>query len=192
MDWLGMAVRPRVPRAELKALVLARAYAAGHRRGRWLPLAAAAAVLVALGVTAGRAAWQVGRLRAVQDSLGVQAAALRDTLDLVRRPGVRVYHFPVVTASRGGSITIFTDNGTRRWLVTCNNLAPNTPGEAYQIWFVTDAGVRSALVMPMLDENPMIAAIPMPDAPVTGVVMTVEPDSGSARPSGPVVFKQNL
>ncbi len=190
MDWLGMAVRPRMPRPELKAAVLARAYAAGRRRA-WWPLAAAAALVVALAA-AGYAQWRVGVLRGERDRLAARAAALRDTLDFVRRPGSTVYHFPVVTAGKAGSITIFTDSQSRRWLVTCNGLTPNTPGEVYQIWFVTARGVRSALVMPMPDATPRIAAIGVPDAAVTGVMMTVEPDSGSTEPHGTVVFEQAL
>ncbi len=190
MDWLAMAVRPRTPRPELRAAVLARAYAAGRRR-TWWPLAAAAALVVTLAA-AGYGQWRVAALRAERDRLAARAVALRDTLDFVRRPGTSVLHIPVVTAGKAGSITIFTDAQSHRWLVTCNGLTPNTAEEVYQIWFVTAGGVRSALVMPMPDANPRIAAIGMPDAAVTGVMMTVEPDSGSTEPRGPVVFEQAL
>lgn len=192
MNWLGMAVRPRTPRAELRERVLARAYAAGRRRRPWRPLAAAATVVLALGALAARSVWQLGRLRAEREVLAARATALRDTLDLVRRPGARVFHIPVVTDGRAGSVTIFADTATQRWLVTCNGLSPNAPGQAYQIWFVTESGMSSALVMPMTNDRPMIAAIAMPDVAVTGVAMSVEPERGSPEPSGPVLFKRAM
>lgn len=192
MEWLGMAARPRAPRPELKAVVLARAYAAGRRRYAWWPLAAAATLLMAVAATAGYALWRTGQLRVERDRLAARAAALGDTLDLVRRPGTGVHHIPVVTAGKVGSITIFSDRDSQRWLVTCSGLAPNAPGEVYQIWFITEDGPRSALVMPMPDATPRIAAIGVPDAALLGVMMTVEPDSGSVQPRGPVLFEQTL
>ncbi len=190
MTWLGMGVRPRAPRPELKAQVLARAFAARPPRAAWWPLARAAVLLLALGGV-GWAAWQIGRLRAERAQLAAHLAAVRDTLALVRSPAP-VHHIPVVTAGRAGTITIFTDTTTHRWLVACNGIAPNAPGETYQIWFVTATGVQSAMVMPMHDDQPMVAAAPMPEVAVVGVAMSVEPAGGSPAPRGQLLFKRML
>lgn len=82
----------------------------------------------------------------------------------------------------------------QRWLISCHNLAPNAPGEAYQLWFVTETGMRSAHVMVMRDDRPMIAAVPMPAGAgrVLGAAMSVEPEGGSPELRGPILFKRML
>lgn len=188
-DWLGMAARPRAPRPGLKDEVLARAHAAGHRRRvPWLPLAAAATLLVALG-----AGWRALDRAQRQARAGEAAlAAARDTLDLLRRPGARVYHIPIVTDGRRGTVTIFADSASHRWLVACHDMSPNAPGETYQIWFVTETGTQSAMLMPMHDATPMMSAVALPVVRVVGAAMSVEPVGGSAEMRGPAVFRVAL
>jgi anti-sigma-K factor RskA len=183
-DWLGMAAPPRTPRPELKSRVLARATA--DARGATWRLAAAAILLVALGGTG--LLWRhVARLSAT-------LAATRDTLGLLRRPGTRLVAIPVVTGGRAGELMIFDDTLSHRWLVTCHGLSPNAPGQAYQLWFVTDQGMRSAAVMPMDRPAPMVMALDMPPgtARVMGVAMSVEPRAGSVEPKGPMLFHVDL
>jgi Anti-sigma-K factor rskA len=187
-DWLGMAVPPRLPRSELKGLVLARARAA-----RWRPwrLAAAALLLVALG---GGSLWvshTIGALRAQRDDLARRAAALADTVAaFLHGPATRLIQIPVSTGGRVGSVTIFADTAGHRWLVRCDGLAPNAPDQAYQLWFITRDGMRSAALMPMESEAPMVMALDMPrtGGPVLGAAMSIEPRPGSAAPRGPMVF----
>ena len=191
-DWLGMAASPRTPRPELKERVLARARAAG-RRSSW-QLAAAAALAVLVG---GGTLWSVRTVRqlaAERTRLRDAVGALQDTLSLIRRPGTRVVQIPVTTGGRLGAITIFSDSATHRWLVACHGLAPNEPDQAYQLWFITEAGMRSAALMPMDDPHPMVVALDMPaDAgPVMGAAMTIEARSGSREPQGPMVFRRRL
>jgi anti-sigma-K factor RskA len=183
-DWLGMAAAPRTPQPDLKARVLARATFA-PRRWAW-PLAAAA--LVVLGVAGSGLLWR--RAARLQANL----AAARDTLGLLRQPGTRVIAIPVVTAGHPGELTIFADSLSHRWLVTCHNLTPNTPGEAYQLWFVTERGMRTAALMPMDRPAPMVIALDMPQGAgkVMGVAMSLEPRDGSAEPKGPMVFHVDL
>jgi hypothetical protein len=184
-DWLGMAATPRSPRPELKARILARAYATPRRPLAW-PLAVAA--LLVLGLAGGGVLWR--RVTKLQSDL----AATRDTLGLLRRPGTRVVTVPVVTNGRSGGLTIFADSLSHRWLVTCHNLTPNGPGEAYQLWFVTERGMRTAALMPMDQPNPMVLAFDLPpDAGrVMGLAMSVEPREGSVEPKGPMVFHVDL
>ena len=81
-----------------------------------------------------------------------------------------------------------------RWLVRCDGLAPNEPDQAYQIWFITDRGMKSAALMPMDHEQPMVMALDMPKGGgrVMGAAMTIEPRVGSQQPKGRVVFHMNL
>ncbi len=193
-DWLGMTPRPEAPRAELRAEVLARVRG-GRRRPRWAvvsPLAAAAVLLVVAG-----AGWaglslrrQSGRMRALETRL----AATQDTMRLLRGPGTRVVQVPVRTAERIGSITLFADTAGGRWYVACENLAPNRPNEAYQLWFVTETGTVTAALMPMNSSQPMWMAVEVPAgvARITGAAMSIEPRGGSAAPTGEVLFRMNL
>jgi anti-sigma-K factor RskA len=182
-DWLGMAATPRTPRPELRDRVLARALAT-HRTA-W-PFAAAA--LLVLGVAGGGVLWR--RVATLQSDL----AAARDTLGLLRQPGTRVIAIPVVTAGRPGELTIFADSLSHRWLVTCHNLAPNGPGEAYQLWFVMQQGMRAAALMPMDGPAPMLVTLDMPQGAgkVMGVAMSLEPRAGSLEPKGPMLFHVDL
>lgn len=192
-DWLGMAVRPRAPRPDLKQRVMARAIAAGQVRRPRIPLGVAASLLLlSLSVAAVFGGSEVLRLRRERDALAARLAGTRDTLDFLRRPGSRVYQIAFETAGRPGTLTIIADSATHRWLVACHHMTPNAPGEAYQVWFLTEAGPVSALVMPMRDPGPMIAAIPMPAARVVGAAMSVEPEGGSPEMRGPTIFKQRL
>lgn len=182
-DWLGMAAAPRTPRPELKDRVLQRALS--PRRILW-PMLAAASLLVA--VASGGTLWHHASL------LEGDLAAARDTLDLLRQPGGRVYMIPVTTAGRSGALTIYADSLTRRWLVTCHHLTPNRPGQAYQLWFLTGAGARPAALMPMDRDIPMVMTLVVPPGvgDVTGLAMTVEPRGGSPAPTSGLLFRVDL
>lgn len=183
-DWLGIAATPRAPRPELRERVLTRALLA-PRRGAWPLAAAALLVLGAAGL------WWSIRERA---ELAARAAALADTLGLLRSPGTRALHIPVTVDGRAGAITIFADARTHRWLVSCHNLAPNAPDQAYQLWFITSRGYVSARVMPMDSPAPMTLVLEMPGdtTRVIGAAMSIEPRPGSAAVTGRVVFERML
>ena len=191
MDWLGMTVDPRTPRPDTKGRVMARAVLSRSRR-RWMLAAAAGLLLVA-----GAATWSwlaMQRLQEQRTDLAGRLAAIQDTLSLVRSVGTRVVQIPVSTNGQAGAVTIFADTMTHRWLVTCHHLAPNEPGQVYQLWFLTAAGPRSAVIMPMDSDRPMVLALDMPKegGAVTGAAMSIEPTPGSAAPTGPMVFHLSL
>ena len=195
-DWLGMTPRPEAPRAELRAEVLARARGGGGRRRlRWAvasPLAAAAVLLVVAG--AGWAGVSLRRLGGRVRALETRLAAAQDTMRLLRGPGTRVVQVSVRTAGRVGAVTLFADTAAGRWYVACENLAPNRPDEAYQLWFVTEAGTITAALMPMDQSQPMWMAIEVPAGVprITGAAMSIEPRRGSPAPTGPMLFRMNL
>lgn len=196
-DWLGMIPNPREPRPELRARVLARAVRAGSGRRRWV-WRAAAAVLVLAGL-GGAGYWARGTiltLSAERDRLAAELAAVRDTLGFVRGPATRVAWVPVTTNGRLGGVTIFADSAARRWLVRCEGMAPNEPGETYQLWFVTAQGMKRAAAMTM-DESQstvMAMAFEVPDGvgAVTGAAMSIEHHGSSGEPRGPMVFHLRL
>ncbi len=185
-DWIGMTPAPRAPRPELKTRVLERALAARP----WSRWAIAAAAVLVVGMGASGVLWRrVARLEA-------RLTATQDTLDLLRRPGTRVVTIPVATGegARAGVLTIFADTVSHRWLVACHNFAPNAPDQAYQLWFITERGMRSAALMVMHKDTPMIMAMDMPSdaGQVMGVALSVEGKEGSREPSGPMLFQVGL
>lgn len=189
MDWLGMAVSPRTPHPDLRARVLARAGAA--RGGRRWPLAAAAVLALALGGAAWWADRTVSALRLERDRLAAEVEALHDTVaTFIHGPATRLIQIPVSTGGRVGAVTIFADGARHRWLIRCDGLAPNAPDQAYQLWFITRDGMRSAALMPMDTDQPMVMALDMPHegGPVMGAALSIEPRAGSSEPRGPMVF----
>jgi anti-sigma-K factor RskA/sigma-70-like protein len=173
---------------------LARRIKAGDERAvaAWRLAAAAGLALVMAG--GAWAAVTMHRLTVERGRLAARVSALADTLSLIRRPGTRVMQIPVSTNGRVGAVTIFVDSATQRWLVTCHGLSPNLPGEAYQMWFITEQGMKSAAVMPIEASHPMVFALEMPagSARVLGAAMSIEPMPGSPEPKGPMVFQLNL
>ena len=192
MDWLGMAASPRSPRPDLRARVVERA--AASRRRPWR-LAAAALLALALGGSAVWAYGTIGALSVERDRLALQVEALHDTVaTFIHGPATRLVQISVSTGGRVGSVTIFADTVRHRWLVRCDGLAPNASDQAYQLWFITKDGMRSAALMPMDSDQPMVMALEMPrdGAPVTGAALSIEPRAGSAEPRGPMVFHRLL
>jgi hypothetical protein len=191
-DWLGMIPGPRAPRAELRTEVLGRAEQ--RRRpvsGRGLAAAAVLAVLLAGGAYWG---WRtIGALRLERDGLVAALAAARDTLGFVRSAATRAVTVPISTSGHAGSVTILADSATRRWLVRCEHMAPNAPDQAYQIWFLTERGMRHAALMPMDPGDAavmtMVFEVPGDAGRVSGAAMSIEPRAGSAQPRGPMVFR---
>src|SRR5207245_8285068 len=178
--WLGMAAAPREPPPELKQRVLARARA--PRRERAWRLAAAAGLVLA--VTGG--AWAVvtvQRLSIERSQLAARVSALEDTLSLIRSPATRVVQIPVSTSGRVGAVTIFADTASHRWLVTCHWLSPNPPGQASQIWFITQQGMKSAAVMAMDSPHPMVLVpdVPGGGARAAGAGMSPGAEAGDAQ-----------
>jgi len=193
-DWLGMGAAPRTPRSGMKERVLARALTPQRRWSR-RALASAAVLVLALGAGG---YWTVRTMQGLHNQVVELSGALeryRDTLNtFLRSPASHILYAPVTTNGRLGAVTILTDSVSRRWLVRCEGLAANEPDETYQLWYLTDQGPRAAGLMPMMTSDPMTMTLEVPadSARVTGVAMSIEPRDGSAKPTGPVVFRLSL
>src|SRR5437867_5711090 len=112
-------------------------------------------------------------------------------------PATRLIQIPVSTGGRVGSVTIFADSMRHRWLVRCDGLAPNARDQAYQLWFITRDGMKSAALMPMDTDQPMVMALDMPRGgaggagvveSVMGAALTIEPRAGPTAPRRPLLF----
>src|SRR2546428_9704803 len=159
-DWLGMAPPPRSPHPDLKARVLGRAL---RPRLRVWPLAAAALVLLVGGSGGYWAARTIRTLGAERDTLAAHLAALQDTVNsFIHGTATRLVQVPVSTGGRLGAVTIFADSAHHRWLVRCDGLTPNQPDPAYQLWVITDKGMRTPAPMPMDPGRSMVSALGKP------------------------------
>jgi anti-sigma-K factor RskA len=193
-DWLGMGADPRTPRSGMKERVLARALT---RARQWSRRALALAAGIVIVLAAG-GFWTVRTVRGLRGEVAQLAGTLdryRDTLNtFLRSPASHILYAPVTTNGRLGAVTILTDSVSRRWLVRCEGLAPNEADETSQLWYLTDHGPLAAGLMPMMTSDPMTMTLEVPadSGRVTGVAMSIEPRDGSAKLSGPVVFRLSL
>jgi hypothetical protein len=152
-------------------------------------------VAAAVVAAAGAGWWARERIRALETEradLARRVEAYRDTVALVRGPHTRSVTIPVTTGGRLGWVTIFEDSVAHRWLVRCENLAPNEPDQAYQLWFVTDAGLQPALLLTIDRAEPTMALLDVPRerTAALGAAMSIEPRAGSPEMTGPQVFRQ--
>jgi hypothetical protein len=186
LGWLPMATAPAAPRPGFSREIAERVL---HRRSRWRRfgpgLAAAAAVLAAVGVAAGE-----HRRRAETESLLAERtrrlAAVEDTLSVIRG-AARVVHHEIAMDGHRGGLLIFQDETSHRWNVVVHGLPAAPPGSTYQFWFVTESGMVKSVELPMEPNRTAFATVSMPltPGPVMGAALTVEPMAArSDQPMG--------
>jgi len=81
--------------------------------------------------------------------------------------------------------------GGRPMLVVQVRPAPPA-GRAYQVWVIRGGQPVSAGLLHRLDAPPMLMELPEALAGAEGVAISVEPASGSPRPTGPIVLGARL
>jgi hypothetical protein len=108
------------------------------------------------------------RLAAIQDSLSAIVGAERVLQETISRPGYR------------GGFLIFYDQDTQRWNVVVHDIPEARIGEVYQLWFVTDTGLRPGPLLEVHGSRPTFLTLPAPSGDVLGAALTVEPAGGSA------------
>jgi anti-sigma factor RsiW len=170
---------------------IARARGARRPGGGWL--AAAAAVLLLVGV----GAW-AARLKGRYDALSeryagadadrtvlLRAVARRDsTLAALSGPGVRVIELASTQRQAPGG-RMFWDPGTARWTFFAHHLPALRPGRDYQLWLITPAGPVSAGTFKPTREGiaRVEATYPLPRGQLRAVAVTDEPEGGLPQPS---------
>lgn len=152
----------------------------GTLRGARLPWLAAAAMFVATVV--------LGTLLADARGDGGDSGADRIAA-IVTAPDTR----SVTTTAEGVSGTVLSSRSRDEALVLTSGLPPTDAAHEYQVWFMTDRGVRSA---GLLDDsagqgmNGRLLAPGLGDAARIGV--TLEPTGGSPVPTTPPVMVMTL
>jgi anti-sigma-K factor RskA len=149
------------------------------RRARWYrqPVAAAAAVLLVVAVgLGGLAVAEHGRAdRARQNEQRIAA--------LISDPGATVHR---VAVSGGGSGTVVLSGNSAVFLA--RNLPELPRGRAYQLWRMHGLNVASAESAGVLGRGGDATALVDDVGPTDTIAVTVEPSSGSDRPTSSPVF----
>ncbi|HEX4473193.1 MAG TPA: anti-sigma factor [Nocardioides sp.] len=140
-------------------------------RRRMLPtLVAAAAVLIL--VTAGAFAWHPWKSN--QTSVADQVLNAPDAVKIVEKvPGGH------------GELTLVRSASLKRAVMVGHDVPEPASGKTYQLWLKQPGqGMVSAGLMPDSDQATVLTG---DAATATAAAVSVEPDTGSAHPTGPVV-----
>lgn len=92
--------------------------------------------------------------------------------------------------SDGGTATFVYSRDERTGVLVMNNAAPAPPGMVYQMWLMTDQGPKSAGMLPTMLPSTTAMVRDLGDS--TALAFTMEPDGGSAQPTGEMVARLAL
>lgn len=92
----------------------------------------------------------------------------------------------------GGTATVVFSRDRNAGVLVMNDVPPPAPGTVYQMWLVNDSGATSAGTMDAAAVAPSTTAV-LPDLRnSTKLAFTVEPGTGSTRPTGALVAELPL
>lgn len=189
------------PSSDLRDRVLARvakekvvALRPAAARPNWIPWAAAAAVLLAVGfglqsialrrqVTERDAA--IAELRRDFGATQAQLAEREATLNAILEPDVRLTTL-TSTSTPAPVIQLFMNPKKRVALIHAFNLQPTESGRVYQLWFIPKGGkpIPSVTFTAELTGHAMVQQVAIPEAPNLAVAaVTNEPAGGSPQPT---------
>jgi hypothetical protein len=161
-------------------------------------VALGASLLLGVGLGAGLVSAR-GQLAAVQSELAVRNATLdrtaqqlaeRDaTLNSILEPGVELYQLTSSGDPEPG-IQLFWNRQRNQAIVHGFRLKPVPSGKAYQLWFIKDgAPVPSVTFKPEPDGHAKVEHVAVPEGgALSAAAITVEPETGSAQPTSPIVM----
>jgi anti-sigma-K factor RskA len=165
------------PPAELRTAVLAAAqvHKPGQLRLRTLFMAAAAAIVVALAAFGAGIALRPSPTPTVAEQ--IMAAPDKRT---------------VSGHLAGGTATVVFSRNMNAGVLTLNNVPPPSQGTVYQMWLIDDKGPASAGTMGPASITPTTTHM-LGDLGKAGMLaFTVEPGSGSPKPTGSIIAKLPL
>lgn len=146
-----------------------------RRRTAWLSAAAAVAIgLGALGVGLSL------RPPAPQQTTAQQVFSAPDV------------HTVSGAIPAGGTATVVFSRDRNAGVLVMNDVPPPSPGTVYQMWLVSDAGATSAGTMDAAAVAPSTTAVLADLGDSTKLAFTVEPGSGSTKPTGALIAELPL
>lgn len=190
-----------------RELPAARGMAMSARRRSVWPMALAATLILALGGLCGwlflrqarmeetiaslERALDTQRQEAEQSVAGMQAAMerMRVNFALVTAPAVKVMPMRPADPQNQASGILFVAADGQHWYLAVHQLPPAPPGRDYQLWWVAEEGTSSGGVFdPGAGEKVELYSETMP-AGTRDVMITLEPDRGVPKPTGPEVLR---
>ncbi len=148
---------------------------AGGRRTAWL--SAAAALVVGLGALGAGLSL---RPPAQQPSTAQQVFAAADV------------HTVSGAIPAGGTATVVFSRDRNAGVLVMNDVPPPSPGTVYQMWLVGDDGATSAGTMDAQAVAPSTTAVLSDLHNSRKLAFTVEPASGSTKPTGALIAELPL
>ncbi len=165
------------PPAHLRAATLASVQSRG-RRSRWRTAALTSA---AAAVVVGVAAFGVGVLMRPHPPSTVAEQVLS-------APDVRTVSGPL----GDGTATVVFSHDRNAGVLVMNNVPPPSPGTVYQMWLIGAKGPTSAGTMGTAAVAPSTTATLTNLGSSTALAFTVEPGTGSTRPTGKILAELPL
>jgi len=92
----------------------------------------------------------------------------------------------------GGTATVVFSRDRNAGVLVMNDVPPPAPGTVYQMWLVSDSATTSAGTMDAEAVAPSTTAVLDNLGDSTKLSFTVEPGSGSAQPTGPLIAELPL
>lgn len=197
--------RPATSR-EMPAATAPRVAMVPRRRSVW-PMALAAMLILALSGLSGwlflrqqRMEETIARLEtelaterreAEQSVAGMQSAMerMRVNFSLVTAPAVKVSPLRPADPQNPARGILFVAADNQHWYLAVHDLPPAPQGRKYQLWWDAEEGMsRGGDFNLAAGEKMELYSDSMP-AGTRDVLITLEPDSGAPRPTGPVVLR---
>jgi hypothetical protein len=162
-------------------------------------VAAGLAALTIMGeriVSLGREVRQRDAVLAQRDSaLTSQQQELAERqalLDAVLDPEVRLFQLTSSGDPEPG-VQLFWNQRRNQAIVNAYRLKPVPPGRAYQLWFIQNGKPVPSVTFTPKNGAARLTGIPVPaGGKPSAAAITVEPSSGSAQPTSPIVLSGPL
>jgi len=189
-DRLRTRVIATAPRKAAPAVIAPR-----RPRGAWLPVALAAAVLLAAWLGAGRVRSEraLAEARAAVVLRDRQLAAQQETLDALLAPDVQLFQM-TATGDPDPRVQFFWDRKRNTAVLRSARVKEPAADRVYQLWFIKDGKpVPSVTFRPGASGEALVQDIPVPtDGALSAIAITEEPAGGSPQPTSPIYVVSKL
>jgi anti-sigma-K factor RskA len=171
------AATAATPPAHLRAAILASVKPDTRRQSRWRTAILASAAAIVIGL-AGFGLGVLARPHATQ-TVAEQVLSAPDMQTVSRPLGP-------------GQATVMFSRDRNAGVLVMNNVPPPSPGTVYQMWLIGANGPRSAGTMDAAAVQPTTMATLSNLDTCRTLAFTVEPGSGSAQPTSPILSELPL
>lgn len=152
--------------------------------------AAAAVLLVAVGGIGGWALGQNATNKQLEQQLSAAQSRQQAMLAIMSSPDAKM---STATASNGATVTVASSSAADRAAVMVRDLPAPPAGKAYELWFISASGAVPAGMLPGgAETSPAMTVLHGNMDGATHVGITVEPASGSAKPTTDPIVVQKL